>query len=93
MVHHSFYGDFAIRKGDWKLLFTRFSGVLSFPQEGADNNEVESFPEFQLNNLSRDPGEKINLCLENREKVKQQRKLMKKNNKQWQEHELEKAEK
>jgi arylsulfatase A-like enzyme len=56
-VHHSVNGSFAIRKGDWKLIFTAGSGGWSFPAPG---KAEEGLPSLQLYNLSKDPAEKNN---------------------------------
>jgi arylsulfatase A-like enzyme len=56
-VHHSINGSFAIRKGDWKLIFAAGSGGWSFPTPG---KAEEGLPPIQLYNLKKDPAEKIN---------------------------------
>jgi len=56
-VHHSINGSFAIRKGDWKLIFAAGSGGWSFPTPG---KAEEGLPAIQLYNLRKDPAEKIN---------------------------------
>jgi arylsulfatase A-like enzyme len=58
-VFHSIEGSFAVRKGDWKLIFAKGSGGWSFPRPG-DPAEAE-LPEVQLYNLANDPGETTNL--------------------------------
>lgn len=57
-VHHSLHGDFAIRKGKWKLLLTPGSGGWSFPSKSID---LEGLPSIQLYNLEKDPAEKNNI--------------------------------
>jgi arylsulfatase A len=57
-VHHSVNGNFAIRKGDWKLLLSPGSGGWSSPKPG---REEEGLPLVQLYNMRNDPGETINL--------------------------------
>lgn len=62
-VHHSGYGNFAIRKGDWKLIMCQGSGGGEIFPNPIKFDESE--PPFQLYNLKTDPGEKINLYLDN----------------------------
>lgn len=57
-VHHSLYGNFAIRKGDWKLILGAGSGGWSFPTPG---KAEEGLPALQLYNLNTDPAEKNNV--------------------------------
>jgi arylsulfatase A-like enzyme len=76
MVQHSYYGNFAIRKGDWELLLTPYSGGWGFPQQGIDDGKIKSLPKFQLYNLKNDPGERNNLYNNHRSKAKQLKKLM-----------------
>ena len=57
-VHHSFLGEFAIRKGKWKLLLTPGSGGWSFPINPKD---LEGLPDVQLYNMENDSAEKNNL--------------------------------
>ena len=61
-VHHSIDGNFTIRKGDWKLLFSAGSGGWSSPKQNEKN--YKSLPPLQLYNLKSDPGESKNLCSE-----------------------------
>jgi arylsulfatase A-like enzyme len=61
-VHHSIDGAFAIRKGDWKLLFSAGSGGWSSPK--ANETNYKSLPPYQLYNLKSDPGEMKNLYAE-----------------------------
>ena len=56
IVHHSSKGEFAIRKGNWKLLLTSFSGGWSEPKA-----PVKDGPMYQLYNLKDDPNETKNL--------------------------------
>jgi hypothetical protein len=53
---HSVDGHFAIRQGDWKLLFHGGSGGWSEPQR-----RPEGAPKWQLYNLKDDIGEQKNL--------------------------------
>ncbi|EIJ40399.1 arylsulfatase A family protein [Galbibacter orientalis DSM 19592] len=57
-VHHSINGSFAIRKGEWKLIFCPGSGGWSDPKPNA--KETKGLPKFQLYNLEKDPQEKNN---------------------------------
>lgn len=59
VVHHSINGTFAIRQGEWKLVFAPGSGGWSAPRPGQDDQS--QLPRVQLFNLSRDPGERNNL--------------------------------
>ncbi|GAB5406490.1 MAG: arylsulfatase [Aureliella sp.] len=67
VVHHSVSGHFAIRKGDWKLLFCRGSGGWSPPREV--EAAKRKLPKVQLYNLRDDPKETKNLQAENPEVV------------------------
>ena len=58
-VHHSSKGEFAIRKGNWKLLLTNFSGGWSEPKAPSAEG-----PEYLLYNLKEDPKETKNLYYE-----------------------------
>ncbi len=58
-VHHSINGSFAIRKGDYKLIFCPGSGGWSYPKPGKD--DMTGLPKFQLYNLKADPAEKNNI--------------------------------
>lgn len=61
-IHHSVSGHFAVRKGNWKLLFCRGSGGWSPPRENVAAKE--KLPSVQLFDLERDPKETINLQAE-----------------------------
>lgn len=56
VVHHSFDGSFAIRKGEWKLLLTNTSGGWSAPHFKM-KDKLENISSMQLFNLSKDPEE------------------------------------
>ena len=59
VIHHSFFGRFAIRQGSWKLLESPGSGGWSFPN---DTDEIcARLPARQLYDLVKDPGERTNL--------------------------------
>ncbi len=57
-IHHSVFGNFSVRKGEWKLLLSPGSGGWSSPKPG---EEEEGLPAVQLYNLNTDPSEKVNL--------------------------------
>jgi len=57
-IHHSINGNFAIRKGDWKLLLSPGSGGWSSPRPG---KEEQGLPAVQLYNMKDDIGETVNL--------------------------------
>ncbi|TLP81274.1 sulfatase family protein [Maribacter sp. ACAM166] len=75
-VHHSINGDFAIRKGDWKLIMCPGSGGWSFPSPNKDQGVIESLPPIQLYNLKNDPGETTNLQATNTEVVEELKSLL-----------------
>ncbi len=57
-IHHGYKGDFAIRKGDWKLILGRDGGVSwDLPWKDVET----SADVIQLYNLKKDPGETENL--------------------------------
>jgi arylsulfatase A-like enzyme len=58
-VHHSLWGMFAIRKGNWKLIPQRGSGGFTFPKE-IDVAKVGG-PPGQLYDLASDPSETKNV--------------------------------
>jgi arylsulfatase A len=60
-VHHSIEGEFAIRKGEWKLLLSPSSGGWSYPRPGKDDKVIATLPPCQLYNMKTDPGETKNL--------------------------------
>ena len=72
-VHHSIEGRFAIRQGDWKLILWPGSGGWSYPHLPSD---LEGLPNFQLYNLSADPGEENNLIEDYAEKAMSMKKLL-----------------
>jgi arylsulfatase A len=59
LVSHSFEGRFAIRKGEWKLIFAPGSGAWSAPQD--PQAAASGMPPLQLYNMKTDPSEKANL--------------------------------
>lgn len=72
-VHHSIDGSFAIRKGEWKLLLSAFSGGWSEPK-GASADSSDS--DFQLYHLGRDQEETKNVAKDYPEVVKELKQLM-----------------
>ena len=62
IVHHSVNGQFAIRRGDWKLIFSAGSGGWTDPTHGAALRE--GLPPIQLYNMAEDPSETENLQAE-----------------------------
>ena len=73
LVHHSFDGTFAIRKGAWKLIFGLGSGGFSEPVRELP---IEGGPTGQLYDLENDPGETRNVILEHPERVRELALLM-----------------
>ncbi len=60
-VHHSVNGSFAIRQGDWKLIFCPGSGGWSYPTPRQIKNDSLELPAMQLYNLKDDISETNNL--------------------------------
>lgn len=58
-VHHSINGSFAIRKGNWKMIFCPGSGGWSAPKP--NSKKIADLPKFQLYDLNKDPKEEHNL--------------------------------
>ena len=75
-VHHSINGNFSIRKGDWKLLFSPGSGGWSYPKPGVDDKIIMTLPKYQLYNMKSDTGETKNLYAEYPEIVNELKALM-----------------
>ena len=74
LVSQSIGGQFAIRKGKWKLLLCPGSGGWSAPRPGrADFSEM---PPIQLYDLENDPGEENNLQAEHPGKVEELKSLL-----------------
>jgi arylsulfatase A-like enzyme len=67
-IHHSLWGVFAIRKGNWKLIPHRGSGGFTFPREL--NPDQVGGPPGQLYDLSKDPAETKNVWEQNPDIVK-----------------------
>ncbi|WP_296635638.1 arylsulfatase [Polaribacter sp.] len=76
IVHHSIFGNFAIRKGKWKLIFCSGSGGWS-----KDNNKTATkkrLPKIQLYDMESYPNESKNLQGEYPEVVKELKILLEK---------------
>ncbi|MBX2816734.1 MAG: arylsulfatase [Saprospiraceae bacterium] len=71
VIHHSINGSFAIRDGNWKLNLCPGSGGWSTPTP----KEVQriTLPDFQLYDLTEDPGEENNLIANHPRRVAQMR--------------------
>jgi arylsulfatase A-like enzyme len=69
VIHHSIGGQFAIRKGQWKLLLCRGSGGWSPPREPVAAKQ--KLPMLQLFDLGNDPKETKNLQAQYPDKVKE----------------------
>jgi arylsulfatase A-like enzyme len=67
IISQSINGNFAIRDGAWKLALCPGSGGWSAPRPGKDDQS--GLPEFQLYDLSRDPGETTNLVAQHPDRV------------------------
>jgi arylsulfatase A-like enzyme len=76
IVHHSINGSFAIRKGDWKVIFCAGSGGWSYPKPGKDTVAINQLPMVQLYNLKTDSCEEHNLQAEHPEIVAEYRKIL-----------------
>lgn len=63
VIHHSVTGQFAIRKGPWKLVACPGSGGWSLPDESVDDDK----PGMQLYNIETDPSETMNIISEQSE--------------------------
>lgn len=72
-VYNTYSGSLAIRKGPWKLIFGKGSGGWSQPLPGTD---ASILPPVQLFDLSKDPGEKINLQAQHPDVVAELTELM-----------------
>jgi arylsulfatase A-like enzyme len=75
-VHHSLWGMFAIRKGDWKMVEQRGSGGFTRPR--VIDPAKEGGPVGQLYNLREDPSETRNLWDEKPQTVKELSQLLEK---------------
>lgn len=64
IVHHSVDGEFAYRKGEWKVNFCYGSGGWSFPGKNVKKEARDTLPDVQLYHLTEDVAEKNNLQAE-----------------------------
>jgi len=76
IIHHSIDGNFAIRKGDYKLILARGSGGWSAPTE-SDATKLK-LPPVQLYNLKTDMKEQYNLAVSMPSVVSELTELLKK---------------
>lgn len=77
-VHSSINGSFAIKQGDWKLIFCPGSGGWSYPTPNEIRKGNLDLPAMQLYNLKEDIGETKNLIAEHPEKVAELKAALKK---------------
>lgn len=78
IIHHSIDGNFATRKGDWKLIFSEGSGGWSYPSPRNIKSENLVLPSMQLYNLKDDIEETTNLIAKNPEKAAELKAALKK---------------
>ena len=74
LVHHSFYGRFAIREGKWKLILSPGSGGWWPPRD--EKAREQGLPPVQLYDMQADIGEQRNLQAEHPEVVDRLTRLM-----------------
>nr|WP_294897984.1 arylsulfatase [uncultured Pedobacter sp.] len=74
IVNHSLFGEFAIQKGEWKLILTSSSGGWSNPKPNSP--EAMKLPPYQLYNTNLDVAEQNNLFYKKPEKVAELKKLL-----------------
>ncbi|MEP3836185.1 MAG: arylsulfatase [Algibacter sp.] len=67
IIHHSVRGEFAYRKGDWKVNFCKGSGGWSYPNTNTKKAIYDTLPAFQLYNIKEDVAETHNLQAEHPE--------------------------
>ncbi len=75
-VHHSINGSFALRVGEWKLLFAPGSAGWSYPTPAQVKSEGKDLPALQLFNMKSDPSETNNVVAEHPEIVESMTKTM-----------------
>ncbi|MCC8153581.1 MAG: arylsulfatase, partial [Tannerellaceae bacterium] len=75
-VSHSITGDFTIRKGEWKVLFSPHSGGWSYPSPDSDKEVIKALPNVQLYNLLTDPEESRNVSEQYPEVIEEMRNLL-----------------
>ncbi len=69
IIHHSINGSFAIRQGDWKMLFSKGSAGWSYPTDAEIEKLGLELPKFQIYNLKKDIAETNNLYESSPEKA------------------------
>lgn len=74
VVHHSGFGKFSIRKGEWKLELCAGSGGVSSPMEGRD--DLGGLPQQQLYNMNVDVRERDNIQHRHPEIIKELREIL-----------------
>jgi arylsulfatase A-like enzyme len=75
IVHHSMNGQFAIRRGTWKLALCAGSGGWGDPREPAAARK--NLPPMQLYDLARDEAETTNVAAEHPQVVEELQALLK----------------
>lgn len=73
IVHHSVNGEFAYRKGDWKLIFGPGSGGWSYPNKNTNKAIYDTLPQVQFYNMKNDIAEEHNLEAKYPELIKEYR--------------------
>lgn len=63
VIHHSLYGFFSLRKGDWK--YTPYRGSGGFTQPNGVKKPAKGLPAITLYNINEDPQELNNLYDDN----------------------------
>ncbi|QNN21386.1 arylsulfatase [Planctomycetales bacterium ZRK34] len=74
VVHHSINGEFALRRGPWKLVFCPGSGGWTAPRDAAARKQ--GLPSRQLYQMHDDIAESVNLQSSQTARVKQMTELM-----------------
>lgn len=69
LIHHSLYGRFAVRRGDWKLCRCPGSGGWSHPTDQEATDAAED--SVQLYDLAAEPGETSNRAADEPDRVRE----------------------
>ena len=69
IISHSIYGKFSICIDGWKLILCPGSGGFGNHDVTDEEAAIRGYPKYQLYDLDSDPGEKINLYLQNADKA------------------------